>query len=740
MRRVTSIVGLLIIGVIFASILGPLGPPVPEFSLSHLPSGQEERTMHLQLGLLYERTGMLGEAQAQYEKSINAQEDEITTAAMDGLKRVLTRQHNPWLGIQASVRAFLVCIAENGLKLLIAGSVAWLAWQLVRHLPRRPGYQILPFQDHSGKKLGSALSNAIYTTLQAARLTHLTSESGMLVLSENLNMPSFGILGDNANGTARALTTIESLSVGTSGLLFGQFITTFQRWANVRKYELSGHIYHFGSLLRLEIEMINAYTEKVEHIWRAEKEIQKKTDALEESILELTNNLAYQILYDLCPGLRAGSWRSLRLFTEALRDIQRYQAERTELTVIEDASRKLENAIALDPGYVMAKYNLGNVYNGLGQYRQAINLLKDVKETNAGLQLEAAYNLGLAYYHLFQDWAYEHAVVQFQYVLNRVKIEKAKGSFKPLAALAHCGLANVYAQQARRNSEVQAYLDKVQRHHDQAINLAGDNHDIRAAAHVALGIAFSHQNDLEYAIDQFKTAIYLKPDYPVTYAYLSDIYLGQENLVEAIRWLQRATDFNPHYEYAHYKLGEIYRARSDTDLAMEAYQRAPHIADARNGMGKLLAESGRLHEALTAFRQAIELNSQLAEAYSNLAWYIIKAGLHDRASLQDAKDSARRALQLNKGTRFEWHSRDVLGWVYHHCGMLDEAERELKNSIEADSNRAQPRCHLAMLYLEKGEREKARQTLAELFGQTEEKGPWRDEAVEMMRELETSRS
>jgi tetratricopeptide (TPR) repeat protein len=92
---------------------------------------------------------------------------------------------------------------------------------------------------------------------------------------------------------------------------------------------------------------------------------------------------------------------------------------------------------------------------------------------------------------------------------------------------------------------------------------------------------------------------------------------------------------------------------------------------------------------------------------------------------------------LNRGTTYEWHSHDVLGWVYYHCQMVDDAKKELHASIETNPEKTQNRYHLALLYRNQGDNDKARQTLIELFNETEERGPWRDKAEELMHELET---
>jgi tetratricopeptide (TPR) repeat protein len=568
-------------------------------------------------------------------------------------------------------------------------------------------------------------------------MSHLIGEPSVFALSENLSMPSVGTLDYQLSAKAELLEAIDSFKVGTIDLPLGQLVSAIQRWTGMQMYTLGGNVYHFGSLLWLELEVRNTQTGTIERIWETKEILTDEADVAERT-LALSQDLAYKILYDLCPQLEASSWRSLQLFTEALQEIQRYQTEQPDFAILEDAASKLEKAFALDPGYLLAKYNLGIVYNNLAQYRQAADVFKEVKEVNGGFKLEATYNLGVAYYHLFQDWAHEQSIDQFQEVLGQLGEGVTDRQYRPLIALTHCGLANVYAQQiSRQRRKARELFDNVRRHCDQAMTVGSEAPEVQAVAHVALGIAYFNQGASGEAIDEFRAAIRLNPRYPITYVYLADSYLKQKDYDASIHWLQQAVQFNPAYEYAHYKLAEVYRMRDEEKLAMEAYRKAPHIADAHNDLGKLLAESQRYDEALAEFRQAIALNSRLAEAYSNLAWYTLEVGRQDETSLQEAAESARRAIQLNHGTKYEWHSRDVLGWVYYHRGMLENAERELQAAIEKNRTKAQSRYHLALLYQAIGEDDKARRTLMDLFKETKEKGRWRDKATELMRELKS---
>jgi hypothetical protein len=137
-KRFTLIALLILLALVLVFILWPSSFGVSETPVPNLPSDQDERATHLELGLIYERSALLDKAQGEYEKAVSPQQDGITLAALDGIERVLARQQSQWLRLQASGRAFLIWIMENGLKLLIITGLAWLVSRLSAFALSRP--------------------------------------------------------------------------------------------------------------------------------------------------------------------------------------------------------------------------------------------------------------------------------------------------------------------------------------------------------------------------------------------------------------------------------------------------------------------------------------------------------------------------------------------------------------------------------------------------------------------------
>jgi superkiller protein 3 len=74
---------------------------------------------------------------------------------------------------------------------------------------------------------------------------------------------------------------------------------------------------------------------------------------------------------------------------------------------------------------------------------------------------------------------------------------------------------------------------------------------------------------------------------------------------------------------SHYNLGVALKAKGQLEEAIEAYRKAiqldPNYANAYSNLGSALYDKGQLEEAIEAYRKAIQLDPNYADAYGNLA-------------------------------------------------------------------------------------------------------------------------
>ena len=171
-------------------------------------------------------------------------------------------------------------------------------------------------------------------------------------------------------------------------------------------------------------------------------------------------------------------------------------------------------------------------------------------------------------------------------------------------------------------------------------------------------------------------------------------YLQKTGAYEAsaAKW-KRALELNPDDEFAHRKLGTVlmmtgHRAEAATHLrkANELQLRAAVVADptsARgfNDLGVLLAESGRVEEAVAQFEKASALKPDYAAARTNLGGALEKLGRLDEALV-----ALRKAIEAD--TRYA-PAHYNLGLVLSRRGDAQGAIVEWRSALEIDPKYAE---------------------------------------------------
>jgi tetratricopeptide (TPR) repeat protein len=93
-----------------------------------------------------------------------------------------------------------------------------------------------------------------------------------------------------------------------------------------------------------------------------------------------------------------------------------------------------------------------------------------------------------------------------------------------------------------------------------------------AEKHLNQGNAYFAQERYQEAIDAYKQAIQIEPDYAEAHYYLGLVYGKQERYQEAINAFKQAIQIKPDYAEAHYYLGLCYVALGDRGSALEEYK------------------------------------------------------------------------------------------------------------------------------------------------------------------------
>jgi len=124
------------------------------------------------------------------------------------------------------------------------------------------------------------------------------------------------------------------------------------------------------------------------------------------------------------------------------------------------------------------------------------------------------------------------------------------------------------------------------------------------------------------AIENYKQALKIKPDYAEAYYNMGIALKDKGNLEEAIESYIKALKIKPDYAEAYYNMGNALKDKGNLEEAIESYIKAlkikPDYAEAYNNMGIALKDKGNLEEAIESYIKALKLKSDYIQAKESL--------------------------------------------------------------------------------------------------------------------------
>jgi tetratricopeptide (TPR) repeat protein len=297
------------------------------------------------------------------------------------------------------------------------------------------------------------------------------------------------------------------------------------------------------------------------------------------------------------------------------------------------SSRAVEligRAAALRPDAAAFHANLAEAYRSLGNHEQAIDCCRTALRLKPRYP-EAANNLGLALQALGR---HEEAADQYRAALDA----------RPEFALA-------------RNN---------------------------------LGTALRELGRKDEALEAFRAAVALDPALALARANLGQALVESNQAEEALEHCQEAVRLEPGLAAAHNNLGNAFRNLHRWALAHSAYAEAlrlsPDLGDARihANLGLALQQDGKLAEAFSCFRRAVELAPDDAEVWQ----YLANAHAADE-DFAAAVPCCERIVAL-KPESVQAHND--LGWALQEEGRLTEAAACYSRALELE-----PDCVDALL-------------------------------------------
>jgi len=135
-------------------------------------------------------------------------------------------------------------------------------------------------------------------------------------------------------------------------------------------------------------------------------------------------------------------------------------------------------------------------------------------------------------------------------------------------------------------------------------------------------------------------------DLAMYWFYLGGAYGKSDRYEEAIEAYKQAIRIDPDYADAHLNLGAVYKKSGMYKEAMEAYKQAiridPDYANIHNGLGVAYDESGMYKEAMEAYKQALRIDPDYANAYYNLGVAYAKSGMY-----KEGREACKQAIRID---------------------------------------------------------------------------------------------
>jgi tetratricopeptide (TPR) repeat protein len=224
-----------------------------------------------------------------------------------------------------------------------------------------------------------------------------------------------------------------------------------------------------------------------------------------------------------------------------------------------------------------------------------------------------------------------------------------------------------------------------------------------AEAYNNMGVALKDLGKIDEAIKIFKKAILIKPHYVEAYNNLGNAYKDQHKTEDAIKAYKEAISLKPDYAEAYNNLGNSLYYLERFDEAVEFINKSillkPNYVLAYNNLGIVLAAQGKLDEALDAFQKTLSIKPNYADAYNNLGNV-----LNDKGRLQDAIDAYKKAISFNPDYADAYNN---LGNVLKDKGSLQDAIDAYKKAISLNPVYADAYNNVGNLFKDQGKLQEA---------------------------------
>jgi choline-sulfatase len=211
-----------------------------------------------------------------------------------------------------------------------------------------------------------------------------------------------------------------------------------------------------------------------------------------------------------------------------------------------------------------------------------------------------------------------------------------------------------------------------------------------------MGNEYYRRHEYREAIDRYKRALELKPDYDLVVINMANAYRALGRDQEAMVGYRRFMELDPKNAQIRYEAAQILIDNGKLDDAQTELARAlqlePKLAAARNALGVLALRRGDLGGAEQEIRAAIAEKPDVRLAHYNLALLAEQRGDPQRAIAEYQKE-----IELHANS---YKAAFNLGRVYGRVGDRRAQIDAYRKAIEMNPSFAEGHLFLAKLYLD----------------------------------------
>jgi len=262
-----------------------------------------------------------------------------------------------------------------------------------------------------------------------------------------------------------------------------------------------------------------------------------------------------------------------------------------------EAEKKFLEIVAMAPGDVGARANLGVIYMRQKEWKRALEELRTAEKLAPqipGIRL----NIGLAYY---RQGEYRKAIAPFESV-----VRDQPDSAQARRLLGHCYLFD------DRYADALAALEPL---------WAASNTDLSYLYALAVAAGHANRHDLEERA--LARLLEVGQNSPSVHLMLGKAYLDRGEDGHALAEFDQAIQADPKLPLIHYNIGMVYKRRRDLDKAKQEFLKDialdPDGAYSYDELGTMLLAEGKNLEARRYFEQALRSDSHIGTSWYGLA-------------------------------------------------------------------------------------------------------------------------